>query len=54
MEVWGIKGEVLEERKDFLTFGILGEAREGGNQRENSKKREKSRDLSLESLDSLK
>ena len=45
------KREVLGGEKGTLDPG---EAREEGNQRENSKEREKSGDLSLESLDFLK
>ena len=53
-----MEGESLRDKREVLgrekgTFGFWRKERRR-NQRENSKKREKSRDLSLESLDSLK
>ena len=54
VRIGGIKERF--ERREGRTFGLKNprEAREGENQRKNSKEREKGGDLSLESLDSLK
>ena len=44
MEVWGIKEEVLEERKDFWTLGTFLERQKGAREGETrEKRREKGR-----------
>ena len=54
MRIKGIRERFEGGDRDFWTGENPGEAREGVNQRENSKEREKGGDLSLESLDFLK